>query len=122
MTRPHPMELRFRRAEKRLYLVFENGDIRSIPFELLRVASPSAEVRGHGGARPLPLHDKANVDVLSADPVGHYALRIRFDDGHASGLFTWAYLSELSENADQKLTDHHGSAVEARFQKQNNLV
>jgi DUF971 family protein len=81
----------------------------------LRVASPSAEVQGHGGARPAPLYDKANVDVLSADPVGHYALRIRFDDGHASGLFTWAYLSELSENADQKLADHHGSAVEARF-------
>ncbi len=109
MTSPHPVELRFQKAAKNLHIVFDTGEARDIPYELLRVASPSAEVQGHGGAKPLPLLNKQEIGVLSASPVGHYAVRIKFDDGHDSGLFTWSYLRELSEDPAARLAAHHAA-------------
>ena len=65
--------------------------------EKLRVESPSAEVRGHGGQKPPPLRGKANVKIQRLEPVGNYAVRIVFDDGHDSGLYSWDYLKRLAD-------------------------
>jgi DUF971 family protein len=101
---PWPTELRFRSRDRRLAIAFDDGWSGEIPYELLRVESPSAETRGHGaGERPPPPARKRKVNVVGADPVGRYAVRIRFDDGHDTGLYTWAYLRELAEQADQRM-------------------
>ena len=100
-TTAWPLELRFNKARAELLIRFDDGAEAAIPYELLRVESPSAETKGHGNERPPPPARKRNVGVLAADPVGRYALRIRFSDGHDTGLYTWAYLAEL---ADQKIS------------------
>jgi DUF971 family protein len=100
MSAPWPTELEFDRAAKLLRLSFDEGSRFEIPFALLRVESPSAENKGHGGARPpAPVASKANVGVLGAEPVGRYAVRIRFDDGHDTGLYSWDLLYELGRRA-----------------------
>jgi DUF971 family protein len=90
-----PTELVFRRAQRRLDVAYDDGATVSIPFERLRVESPSAEVRGHGGKRPPRVTGKEHVGVVDAKPVGRYAVRIVFDDGHDSGIFSWDYLRQL---------------------------
>ena len=99
-----PLELRFRKASNELFLRFDDGAEGAIPYELLRVESPSAETKGHGAERPPPPSGKRKVSVTSADPVGRYALRIRFTDGHDTGLYTWSYLRELLEQRDARMT------------------
>ncbi|RIJ17831.1 DUF971 domain-containing protein [Henriciella mobilis] len=97
---PWPTELKFRRGAGVLSVTFEDDATFDIPFKKLREQSPSAEVRGHGaGPRPPqpPLAD--DISVTKADPVGRYAVRIHFSDGHSSGLYTWKYLRELGEAA-----------------------
>lgn len=99
--RPWPTDLEFDRAARLLHIAFDDGAKFDIPFELLRVESPSAENKGHGGAtRPPPVTGKANVGVRSADPVGRYAVRITFDDGHDTGLYSWDLLYELGRDRD----------------------
>lgn len=93
----HPTRLRFRQAEKTLRVEFASGETYDIPYEALRVESPSAEVQGHGGVKPPPPVGKENVGVVRAEPIGHYAVRIVFDDGHNSGYYTWPKLLELGQ-------------------------
>jgi DUF971 family protein len=109
---PWPTELRFRSRDARLAIRFDDGWSGEIPYELLRVESPSAETKGHGGERPPPPAHKARVIVKGADPVGRYAVRIRFDDGHDTGLYTWSYLRELAEEKDARM-----AAYVAKMQK-----
>lgn len=92
-----PKELVFKRDAKLLHVAFEDGASVDIPFEKLRVESPSAEVQGHGAKRVVT--GKANVGVVDAKPVGRYAVRIVFDDGHESGIYSWDYLRELGTRA-----------------------
>jgi len=99
-----PSEIRLRKAAGLLVLSYEDGRQFELPFEYLRVNSPSAEVRGHGGVKPPPLTGKENVQIRSVEPIGHYAVRLVFDDGHDSGLYTWAYLFELATARDSPLT------------------
>jgi len=101
---PWPVELRFRSAEAELRIAYDDGFRAAIPYELLRVESPSAETRGHGSQRPAPPPHKRKVGVRGADPVGRYAVRIRFDDGHDTGLYTWAFLRELAEQREPLMT------------------
>jgi DUF971 family protein len=103
---PWPQELVFRRAERTLDIAFDDGARFSIPFELLRVESPSAETRGHGGAAPPPPAGKKSVGVAAADPVGRYAVRIQFDDGHDTGLYSWELLYDLGRGRDAKMGDY----------------
>lgn len=100
--RPWPADLAFDRPARLLRIAFDDGAAFDIPFELLRVESPSAEVRGHGG-RKIIVRDKADVGVKDAMPVGRYAVRIVFDDGHDTGLYSWDYLRQLGEEKDQRL-------------------
>ena len=96
--RAWPTELKFSKSKRSLSVAFDDGETFAIPYRTLRLESPSAEVQGHGsGPKPPPpvISDDLNVD--KADPVGRYAVRIFFSDGHSSGLFTWAYLRALGE-------------------------
>ncbi|GLK52849.1 DUF971 domain-containing protein [Maricaulis virginensis] len=99
MARPWPEQLRFSRADKVLHVAFDDGKRFAIPFQTLRVESPSAEVQGHGPGEKRIVTGKENVLVTAAEPVGRYAVRLVFDDGHDSGLFTWDYLYALGETA-----------------------
>ncbi len=93
---PHPTKIRIRRAERELAIAFDDGESFLLPAELLRVESPSAEVQNHGGPKTI-VPGKRAVGIHGAEPVGHYAIRIRFDDGHDTGIFSWDYLRFLGE-------------------------
>ncbi len=95
-AKPQPTEIRIRRASAALEVDFDDGLRAVLPAEYLRVESPSAEVQGHGPNAKQIIAGKAQVNIASADPIGHYAIRIRFTDGHDTGIFTWAYLHELA--------------------------
>tara|TARA_R110002072_G_scaffold81857_15_gene187122 strand:+ start:1793 stop:2104 length:312 start_codon:yes stop_codon:yes gene_type:complete len=97
MARPWPEQLRFSKADKALHVRFDDGKSFSIPFQTLRVESPSAEVQGHGPDQKVTVTGKENVQISAANPVGRYAVRLVFDDGHDSGLFTWDYLYALGQ-------------------------
>ena len=84
-----------------LELTYSEGKVYQLPFEFLRVHSPSAEVRGHGPGQEVLQTGKRNVSILSIEPVGNYAIKPTFTDGHDSGLFTWEYLLELCTDQDQ---------------------
>jgi DUF971 family protein len=98
--RPWPRRLRFSRAERRLAIDLDSGETVEIPYELLRVESPSAEVQGHGPSGRTLVTGKRLVQVERAEPVGNYAVRLVFDDGHDTGLFTWDYLMMLARERD----------------------
>jgi len=106
MSSVWPTKLTFRRGAKRLDITFEGGDAFSIPFELLRVESPSAEVQGHHASQKRLVAGKSKVGMTEAEPVGRYAVRLKFDDGHSSGIFSWDYLYQLGENADAMMADY----------------
>jgi DUF971 family protein len=91
-----PTEIRIRRASAALEVDFDDGLRAVLPAEYLRVESPSAEVQGHGPNAKIIVPGKAEVNIAGADPIGHYAIRIRFTDGHDTGIFTWSYLHELA--------------------------
>lgn len=97
-----PTEIRLRRKSRVLEILFADGGRFELPFEYLRVYSPSAEVRGHGAGEGKLELAKENVKVTAVEPVGNYAVRLVFDDGHDSGLYTWAYLHELGTQYDAK--------------------
>jgi DUF971 family protein len=96
-----PLEIRLRKAEKTLEVAFEDGRRFSYPAELLRVESPSAEVQGHGASQKQIVSGRRHVGILAVEPVGNYAVRIRFDDLHDTGIFSWQYLRDLGENQDR---------------------
>lgn len=100
-NRHHPAEIRFKRAEKRLEIDFEDGRTFSLPAEYLRVESPSAEVQGHGPDTKTIVAGRRHVGILELEPVGSYAIRVRFDDMHDTGLFTWDYLYRLGDEHDR---------------------
>lgn len=101
---PWPVEIRLKRAERALEIDWDDGRRDLIPAELLRVESPSAEVQGHGPATKVLVAGKRNVTLVGAEPVGHYAVRLIFDDGHDSGLFTWETLRRFGERQADMFT------------------
>ena len=90
-----PTEIRVRRASRRLEVDFEGGEHFIYPAEYLRVESPSAEVQGHSPQERVLVAGKAAVGISTVDPIGHYAIRIHFDDGHDTGIYSWDYLLTL---------------------------
>ena len=96
-----PTRLCFRRGAQALEISFDDGQSFTLPYALLRLESPSAEVQGHGaGPKPPAPVIAPDLQVERADPVGRYAVRLFFSDGHSSGLYTWAYLRELGEGEE----------------------
>jgi DUF971 family protein len=102
MSSPIPLEIRLRRQSRLLHVGFDDGTAFDLPFEYLRVHSPSAEVKGHGPGQEVLVTGKASVGISAVEPVGQYAVRLVFDDGHDSGLYTWGYLHELGREQIQK--------------------
>ena len=90
-----PVELRLKKAEKLLEVVFDDGSRFRLPAEYLRVESPSAEVQGHGPGQKTLVAGRAHVGIIELEPVGNYAVRITFDDLHSTGIYSWTYLYEL---------------------------
>lgn len=114
LERPWPTDLVFERESKQLRIAFDDGAMFEIPLELLRVESPSAEARGHGGGVERPLIvGKARVGVVRAEPVGRYAVRIVFDDGHDTGLYSWDFLYELGRDKERFFKEYR-ARVSAR--------
>lgn len=100
-TRHWPVEIRLETAEKRLRIDFDDGRSFTYPAEFLRVESPSAEVQGHGPGQKQVVAGRRHVGILGVEPVGNYAIRIRFDDLHDTGIFSWSYLYELGERQEE---------------------
>ncbi|MGI4847414.1 MAG: gamma-butyrobetaine hydroxylase-like domain-containing protein [Janthinobacterium lividum] len=98
-TAPAPTGLTVRKLSRVLEISFDDGREFSLPFELLRVYSPSAEVRGHGAGQEVLQTGKRDVEMTTLEAVGHYAVQPTFSDGHNSGIYTWEYLYHLG--ADQ---------------------
>ena len=101
-TAPWPTELRLIREEARLEIEFSDGKAFALPAEYLRVESPSAEVQGHGPSQKKIVAGRRRVKITALEPVGHYAVRIVFDDGHDTGIFSWSYLRELGEEQAER--------------------
>ena len=98
MSDPLATEIKVRSKSRLLEVSFADGSRFELPFEYLRVHSPSAEVKGHGPGQEVLVLGKETVGVRAVEPVGQYAIKIVFDDGHDTGLFTWRYLYELGRD------------------------
>jgi len=103
---PIPTEVRLRKGDRLLSLSYADGQRFDLDFEYLRVHSPSAEVKGHGPGQEVLQTGKEAVSVIDIEPVGHYAVRLHFDDGHDSGLYTWKYLYQLGSEHQQRWQDY----------------
>jgi DUF971 family protein len=98
---PQPTELKLHQASRVLEIAFADGRSFKLPYEYLRVYSPSAEVRGHGPGQETLQAGKRNVTINDVEPVGHYAVRPVFSDGHDTGIYSWDYLYDLGERQDE---------------------
>ncbi len=106
MSEVWPTELRIKDNGRNFEMTLESGEKLLIPAELCRVESPSAEVKGHGPGQETLVWGKRNVLIMKAEPVGNYAVRLHFNDGHDTGLFTWTYLADLARNHCNKMADY----------------
>ncbi|MBN9472182.1 MAG: DUF971 domain-containing protein [Bosea sp.] len=98
-----PTEIRLSKDRRTLHVSFEDGERYELAAELLRVESPSAEVQGHGPTQKQTVPGKREVEILKVEPVGHYAVRLTFDDMHDTGIYGWDYLRELGRDGEAKL-------------------
>jgi DUF971 family protein len=109
MSDPWPTELRVSKDRRQLSISFDDGTSHTLSAEMLRVLSPSAEVQGHGAGQKKTVPGKQDVGIRAMTTTGNYAVRIVFDDGHDSGIFTWKYLLELG---------HQGAELFAGYEKE----
>ena len=101
-----PEAINYSQSRRILTISFPESDPVELSAELLRVLSPSAEVQGHGPGQEVLQTGKQGVSISDMQPIGHYAVQLSFDDGHSSGLYTWAYLAQLAENKDTLWADY----------------
>jgi len=113
MTEVVVEQLTLRRVSRVLEVRFGDGTTHALPFEYLRVNSPSAEVQGHGPGEGVLVIGKAQVQIRRIEPVGHYAVRLVFDDGHDSGLYTWKYLQQLAVERDARWREYQRRIAQA---------
>ena len=103
---PWPVELRLKPDKRTLEIAFDDGSRFGLSAELLRVTSPSAEVQGHSEAQRKTVGGKRNVQIISVDPVGNYAVRIGFDDLHDTGIYSWDFLRELGLDTEARMQSY----------------
>jgi DUF971 family protein len=115
---PRPTDIKLRTQSRLLEVSFDDGSQFALPFEYLRVFSPSAEVKGHGGGEGTLQVGKQHVGISSLEPVGNYALRLFFDDGHNTGLYSWSVLYQLGAEQEtnwarylERCAEHRKSAT-----------
>jgi DUF971 family protein len=111
-TTPIPTEIKLHQVSRKLEIAFNDGARFELPYEFLRVYSPSAEVRGHGPGQDVLQLGKKNIGIKSVEPVGSYAVTVTFSDGHDTGIYSWEYLYELGANY-VALWDRYVSRMEA---------
>ncbi|WP_043361137.1 gamma-butyrobetaine hydroxylase-like domain-containing protein [Belnapia sp. F-4-1] len=109
---PTPTEIRLIRAERLLEVAFDDGSRFRLPAEYLRVESPSAEVQGHGPGQKVLVAGRREVGMLRLEPVGHYAIRIAFDDLHDSGIYSWDYLHRLGVEQAERWAAYEAALAE----------
>jgi DUF971 family protein len=97
---PHPTEIKLHQSSRALEIAFSDGQVFRLPYEFLRVYSPSAEVRGHGPGQEVLQVGKQEVAIKEVEAVGHYAIRPTFSDGHDTGIYSWDYLYDLGLRQD----------------------
>ncbi|KAF0285669.1 1-(5-phosphoribosyl)-5-((5-phosphoribosylamino)methylideneamino)imidazole-4-carboxamide isomerase [Spiribacter sp. SSL99] len=112
-----PTQIHLHRQSRTLAVSFDDGRHFDLSAEYLRVHSPSAEVRGHGPGQAILQVGKETVGIERIEPVGQYALRLHFDDGHNTGLYSWDLLYDLGENADDYWQDYLDSLAAAGYQR-----
>ena len=112
-TRHRPTEIRLKREEKTLEIDFEDGKSFRLPAELLRVESPSAEVQGHGPSQKTLVAGRRHVGIMAVEPVGNYAIRIKFDDMHDTGIYSWDTLYDYGQRQEEMWQDYL-NAIEAK--------
>jgi DUF971 family protein len=117
VTDAWPTELRIKDHGRNFEMKLESGETLLIPAELLRVESPSAEVKGHGPGQETLVWGKRNVLIMKAEAVGNYAVRLHFNDGHDTGLFTWAYLAELGRKQIEKMLAYEEKLKTAKLSR-----
>ena len=105
---PTPKEIKLHQKSKLLEIVFDDNTECKLSCEMLRVYSPSAEVQGHSPDQAVLQIGKENVNIIEISPVGNYAIKIKFSDGHDTGLFSWAYLHQLAKNYEQLWLEYIG--------------
>ncbi len=103
---PWPTDIKLRKSERALEVTFDDGSTFHLPAEYLRVESPSAEVQGHGASQKVTLGGKRDVAIDNLEPVGNYAVRLIFSDGHDTGLYTWETLYRLGRDQEKIWTDY----------------
>ncbi len=116
---PQPTGLTVRKQSRVLEVEFDDGAAFSLPFELLRVWSPSAEVRGHGPGQETLQTGQRNVEITAVEPVGNYAIKPVFSDGHDTGIFSWEYLHHLGTNQDALWEDYLRRLEAAGFTRES---
>jgi DUF971 family protein len=114
MTERTPTEIKLRSRSRVLAVTFSDGQQFELPFEYLRVHSPSAEVKGHGPGQEVLVVGKEQVGIKAVEPIGQYAVRLVFDDGHDTGLYTWAYLYELGSQHAEKWAHYQNRVRKSR--------
>lgn len=114
---PHPTEIRLRKSASVLAVSFDDGEKFELPFEYLRVFSPSAEVSGHGPGQEILQIGKENVKITGIEPVGSYAVRLIFDDGHDTGLYSWTVLYDLGKNHEANWERYLKRLKDAGYQR-----
>jgi DUF971 family protein len=106
MSAPVPTMIRLRTRSRVLEVAFDDGRRFELPFEYLRVYSPSAEVKGHGPGPGVLVTGKESVGIRAVEPVGQYAVKLVFDDGHDTGLYSWKHLYELGSERERKWAEY----------------
>ena len=119
---PIPEDITVHSKSKLFEVKFSDGAHFNIPFELMRVQSPSAEVQGHGPGQETLQTGKRNVDIVSLEPMGNYAVKPTFSDGHESGLFTWEYLYFLGSQQAELWKDYEARLAAAGVDRDSPMI
>ena len=126
MSNSIPTNIKVRKQSRCLELTYAEADkseqVFQLTFEMLRVLSPSAEVRGHGIGNEVLQHGKKNVVLLNIEPAGNYALKLIFDDSHDSGLYDWKYLRHLCDKQDVLWQDYLDKLSAANLARETNVI
>lgn len=117
VSKAWPVELRLRKDRKTLAVAFDDGGRFDLPAEFLRVHSPSAEVQGHSPSERRVVAGKRDVAIAEVHPVGNYAVRLVFDDGHSTGIFSWDYLIVLGREHDAKWRSYLAELAERKLSR-----
>lgn len=109
MSTLFPVDIVLHKVSQVLEIAFDNGERFELPAEYLRTHSPSAEVQGHGSGQQVLVYGRKYIKIMAVEPVGNYALQLRFDDGHASGIYSWQLLAELGRNHERNWQAYLGA-------------